>query len=170
MTPENNPIISLIAAMSENRVIGCNGVVPWDIPEDRRRFRELTMGHPVVMGRKTFESIGHPLPGRQTIVLTKQRGYRAEGCLVLNDLRSAFAACAGSAEVFVCGGGGIYREALPFAHRIYLTLVQGEFQGDAVFPALSDGAFQEKERQMVKGSPSCTYLVLERSGPSLPWG
>lgn len=162
-------LISIIAAMAENRVIGDRGIIPWDIPEDRRRFRELTMGHPVVMGRKTFESIGHPLPGRLTIVLTKRQGYPAEGCLVLHDLRSAFAACTGSAEVFICGGGEVYREALPFAQRIYLTLVQGEFQGDAVFPVLPDGAFEEKERQVVMGPPPCTFLVMERLGPPLRW-
>ena len=155
-------IISIIAAMAENRVIGRDGAIPWNIPEDRRRFRELTMGHPVIMGRKTFDAIGHPLPGRKNIVLTRRTGFRAEGCLVANDLRSAFEACAGSAEAFICGGEELYREALPLADKIYLTIVPGEAEGDAFFPELPTGGFEEIERQVVRGAQTCTFLVLVR--------
>lgn len=163
-------IISIIAAMAENRVIGRYGSIPWDIPEDRRRFRELTMGHPVIMGRRTFEAIGHPLPGRKNIVLTRQPAFRAKGCLVVNSLLSALRACGGDEEVFICGGGELYREALPLAERVYLTVVHGEFQGDVVFPELPAGEFAETERRGGGRADVCTFLVLERKGLPLPWG
>jgi dihydrofolate reductase len=155
-------IISIIAAMAENRVIGWQGAIPWDIPEDRRRFRELTMGHPVIMGRKTFESIGRLLPGRTTIVLTRQQGFRAAGCIVANGLAEALAAAAGSGEAFICGGGGLYREALPLAERIYLTIIPGRPEGDAFFPELPAGGFAETERRTVPGPPSCTFVIFVR--------
>ncbi len=162
-------VISLIAAMAGNRVIGRNGAIPWDLPEDRRRFRKLTMGYPIIMGRKTFESIGRPLPGRMNIVLTRQPEFRAEGCLVVHDLQGALRACSGSAEVFICGGGEIYREALPFARRIYLTLVHDSYLGDVLFPLIPAEEFDEMERREATGPPSCTFLVLERKSPPLPW-
>jgi dihydrofolate reductase len=155
-------IISIIAAMAENRVIGRQGAIPWDIPEDRRRFRELTMGHTVIMGRKTFESIGHPLPGRTTIILTRQPGFRTDGCIVVNGLAEALAAAAGCGEAYICGGGELYREALPLADRICLTIVPGNPGGDAFFPDLPAGEFAEKERLTVPGPPSCTFVVFVR--------
>jgi dihydrofolate reductase len=158
-------IISIIAAMAENRVIGRDGAIPWDIPEDRRRFRELTMGRPVIMGRKTYESIGHPLPGRSTIVVTRKAGFRADGCLVVHDLQAALAACAGSDEVFVCGGEVIYREALPLAKRLYLTLVPGMVAGDTRFPEIPGGQFEETERQSGREAPYCTFVLLVRRRP-----
>ena len=162
-------IISLIAAMAENRVIGHDGAIPWDLPEDRRHFRSLTMGHPVIMGRKTFEAIGHPLPGRKNIVISGRAAFRADGCLVAHDLRSALGASAGYVEVFICGGAELYREALPFAKRIYLTIVPGDVEGDAFFPELPPGEFEETERCPGQGPPPCTFVILERKGPILPW-
>ena len=131
-------IISIIAAMAENRVIGRKNELPWDLPSEHRRFKEITMGHPVIMGRKTFESIGHPLPGRQNIVISTQPGFSPEGCAVVNDLQSAIAACEGSDEVFICGGESVFREAMPLVGRIYLTIVEDEFDGDAFFPEIPD--------------------------------
>jgi dihydrofolate reductase len=162
-------ILSLIAAMAENRIIGQNGAVPWDLPDDRFRFRSLTMGHPVIMGRRTFEAIGHPLPGRKNIILTRQTRYRAEGCDVVHDLRSALEACEGSTEVFIIGGAEIYRESLPFAERIYLTIVHAEVAGDAFFPIMPSGEFKKTELGTVGGDLPCTYLLLERQGRPLPW-
>ena len=159
-------ILSIIAAMAENRVIGRDGVIPWDLPEDRRRFRELTMGHPVIMGRATFESIGHPLPGRKNIVLTNQPGFPAEGCVVVNDLPSAFAACDGSSEVFICGGGEIYRQTLPLADRLFLTILHMKAAGDVFFPELPAGEFEETERRTVPGTPSRSYVLLVRRSQS----
>jgi dihydrofolate reductase len=155
-------VISIIAALAENRVIGRNGAIPWDIPEDRRRFRELTMGHPVIMGRKTFEAIGQPLPGRKNIVLTRQAGYRPDGCLVAHDLAAALAACAGSDEVFICGGGEIYREALPLAERLYLTRIPRKVEGDTFFPEFAFREFEVTERRPGQDVPSCDFIVLTR--------
>ncbi len=153
--------ISLIAAMAENRVIGRNGAVPWDIPSDRKRFRELTMGHPLIMGRTTFESIGRPLPGRTTIIISRQQGYRVEGCSVAPDLPSALALCADAGEVFICGGSEVYGEAIHRADRIYLTIVHGEFSGDASFPAIP-GDFVEAVREGLDSPLPCTFVIYER--------
>lgn len=161
--------ISIIAAMAENRVIGRSGAIPWDLPEDRRRFRSLTMGHPVIMGRMTFEAIGHPLPGRKNIVLSRQAGFSPDGCLVLHDLRAALRVCAGSSEVFICGGGEVYCEALPLVKRIYLTIVHAEVEGDTRFPEYSSDDFTELDRQEVGGTPPSTLLVLERKRPPRDW-
>lgn len=158
-------IISLIAAMAENRVIGRGNAIPWDLPADLKRFRAITMGHPVVMGRKTFESIGGPLPGRKTVILTGSGDYRAEGCVVVNSLREALDACAASDEVFICGGGEVYREALPLASRIYLTVVHLEVDGDTFFPEIP-GGFTELEREELSGEPvSSTFIIFERGRP-----
>ena len=153
-------IVSLIAAMAENRVIGSGRGIPWDIPSDRRRFRELTMGHTLVMGRTTYESIGRPLPGRKTIVLTRTVGYPAPGCVVMPDLKSAFDVCGGE-EVFVCGGAEVYRQALAVARRIYLTVVHCEVSGDTFFPAIPED-FVETEREHLPGPIPATFLLLSR--------
>ena len=153
--------ISIIAAMSENRVIGQRGSIPWDIPADRQRFKSLTMGHPLIMGRQTFESIGRPLPGRTTIILTRQREYRAEGCLVAPDLESALMMTGDADEVFICGGGEVYREALSRAERIYLTVVHGEYEGDAFFPAIPDD-FLEAGREEAEEPVPCVFVIYRR--------
>ncbi len=139
-------IISIIAAMAENRVIGRENELPWDLPSEHRRFREITMGHPVIMGRKTFESIGHPLPGRRNIIIATQPGFSPEGCTVADDLQAAIRAAEGAEEVFICGGESVFREAMPLADRVYLTIVEEEFDGDAFFPEIPD-AFVEVERK-----------------------
>lgn len=155
-------IVSLIAAMARNRVIGRDNALPWHIPADLRRFRDLTLDHPLIMGRKTYESIGAPLPGRQTIVVTRQEGYAAPGCIMVHSLESALAAAGSADEVFICGGGELYAEALPLAERIYLTVVSLEVEGDALFPELPPGVFVETERVEVAGEPACTFLTMER--------
>jgi dihydrofolate reductase len=154
-------IVAIIAAMAENRVIGRDGTIPWDIPADRSRFRELTLGHPVIMGRRTFETIGRPLPGRTNIILTRQPGYRPAGCLVAPTLQEALAACAGADEVFVCGGEEVYRLALPLADRIYLTIVHREYAGDTFFPPIPSD-FVLTERQETGGDPPCTFVLYQR--------
>jgi dihydrofolate reductase len=154
--------ISLIAAMADNRVIGRRGVLPWDLPADRRRFRELTWGHPVIMGRKTFESIGGPLAGRQNLVLSRQQGYRAGGVRTFGDLPAALEACAGSSEVFIIGGGELYREALPLAQRLYLTIVHAEPDGDTMFPEIPSGEFREVGRCQVEDNLPCDFVIYER--------
>ena len=157
-------IVSLIAAMAKNRVIGRGAAIPWHLPEDLRRFRELTWGHVLIMGRKTFESIGRPLPGRRTIILTRQLDYRVEGCQVARDLEEALAACAGEAEVFVCGGGEVYRQALNIADRIYLTILCREIAGDVVFPEIPEN-FLEVGREGLSGPEICEFVVFKKSVP-----
>ena len=139
--------IALIAAMAENRVIGRENRLPWRLSADLRRFKALTMGKPVIMGRKTYESIGKPLPGRSNIVVTRDRGYRAQGCRVVHSLEQALEAAAGHAEVMVIGGAELYRHSLERAERIYLTLVKAEVDGDALFPDIEPQQWRELERE-----------------------
>lgn len=155
-------IISLIAAISRNRVMGREGRIPWDLPADRQRFKALTMGHPLIMGRKTFESIGRPLPGRQTIILTRERGYRAAGCKVAHDLPGALAACGDALEVFVCGGEEVYRQALDIADRIYLTVINREVVGDVFFPEVPADRFDVVAEEAVPDEGSATFVLYQR--------
>lgn len=132
----------MIAAVGANGVIGAGGEIPWRLPTDFAHFKRTTMGKPLIMGRKTFESIGKPLPGRTNIIVTRQADYPAEGVLVTRTLAEALelarqvAVADGSEEVFVGGGGEIYREAMPLAQRLYVTHVDASPPGDAVFPAI----------------------------------
>jgi len=155
-------IISLIAAISGNRVIGREGRIPWDLPADLQRFKALTMGHPLIMGRKTFESIGRPLPGRQTIILTRERDYRVAGCKVAHDLPAALAACGDALEAFVCGGEEVYRQALAVADRIYLTVIQGEVAGDAYFPAIPADRFALVAEEALPDAESAKFMLYQR--------
>ena len=126
--------ISLIVAMTADRVIGINKQMPWHLPDDLRRFREITMGKPILMGRRTHESIGRALPGRENIILTHDTRYEAEGCCVLHSMADAIRK-AGDQEIMVIGGSTLYEAFLPYANRLYLTLVEGHFKGDTYFPA-----------------------------------
>ena len=154
-------IISLIAAMSEERVIGREGRLPWSIPADLARFKSITMGHTVVMGVRTFESIGHPLPGRRTIVLSRTTGS-IEGCQVARSLQEAIAAAEDEDEIFICGGEQIFREALSFCQRIYLTVVHGSYQGDVHFPEIPDSFLELQREERPELVPPVSFLVLER--------
>lgn len=153
--------VTLIAAMAENRVIGKEGAIPWHLPDDLARFKSITLGHPVVMGRKTFESIGRPLPGRLNIVLSRQQEYAPAGCLVARSLADALTLAGDAAELFVCGGGELYRQALPLADRVLLTIVEGEFAGDTTFPELS-ADFAETAREEGEGEPFHEFVTFER--------
>lgn len=154
-------IITLIAAMAENRVIGKEGAMPWHIPDDLARFRAITMGHPVIMGRKTFASIGRPLPGRLNIVLTRQEGHAPQGVAVARTLHEALALADPAEEVFICGGGEVYREALPLAGRVLLTVIHRPFEGDATFPELP-ADFVETVREEGDGEPLHSFITFER--------
>jgi dihydrofolate reductase len=122
--------------MAQNRVIGRNNLLPWHLPADLKRFKALTMGHAVILGRKTFDAIGKPLPGRRWIVLTRDRSWRHAGVDVAHDLDQALRGVARDAEVFVAGGGEVYAQALGRADRIHLTVIHAHVDGDAVFPEL----------------------------------
>ncbi|MBI1921655.1 MAG: dihydrofolate reductase [Geobacter sp.] len=154
-------VVSIIAAMADNRVIGKEGKIPWDVPADRRRFRELTFGHPVIMGRRTFETLPGPLAGRANIVVTRNPSWRADGVLVAHSLAEALLLAGGVDEAFVIGGGEIYRQALTFAQRIYLTVVHINVEGDTKFPELPD-AVVEVSREQLSDAPSAELVRYER--------
>lgn len=135
--------ISIIVAISANNVIGINGGLPWHLPEDLKRFREVTMGKPIIMGRVTFESIGRPLPGRENVVLTRESGYVAEGCTVVGTIEAAVELASEAEEIMVIGGGEIYRQFLAITDQIYLTRVQAEIKGDTTFPEIDMSEWKE---------------------------
>jgi len=139
--------ISIIVAMAQNRTIGINNTLPWRCPEDLKRFKSLTMGHHMIMGRKTFDSIGKPLPGRTTVVVTRNPELKIEGCIVAHTLDEAIAACDGDNEIFIVGGAELYTQALPMAGKIYLTEIQQEIMGDAHFPPFLQKEWQEIARE-----------------------
>ena len=140
----NGKRITLIAAMARNRAIGLDGAMPWHLPRELRHFKETTMGKPIVMGRKTWESIGRVLPGRQNIVVTRNRGYAAEGCDVAASLEEAVALAEGE-EVMIIGGGQLYAEAMACADRMVLTFVECEPEADTWFPEWQAEEWEEKE-------------------------
>lgn len=130
-------MITLIAACSTNRVIGKDNTLIWKVPGDLKRFKELTTGHTILMGRKTFESIGKPLPNRQNVILTKNKDFQVDNCLVYNNLEEVLSLFE-KQNLWVIGGGEIYKQLLPYCDRIELTLIHKEFEGDAFFPELND--------------------------------
>ena len=143
----DKPSINLIVAASTNNVIGVAGDLPWHLTDDLKRFKALTMGKSIIMGRKTFESIGRALPGRQNIVITTQVDYVAGGCDVVGSPEAALAVAGAADELMIIGGGEIYRLFLPQADRIYLTRVAVEVDGDTVFPALDAAEWRETSRE-----------------------
>lgn len=157
--------VSVIAAVARNRVIGVDNRLPWRLPADLRRFRALTWGKPVVMGRRTHESIGRPLPGRRNIVLTRAR-RAPDGCERAGSLAEAFEMTAPAPETVVIGGARCYREALPLAERMYLTRIDADFAGDAWFPEWSPDEWVERECERVASGAAAPFgyefLVLER--------
>jgi dihydrofolate reductase len=140
------PRVTLILARARNGVIGAKGGLPWHLPEDLAFFKRTTMGHPIVMGRRTWESIGRPLPGRRSIVVTRDRSFAATGAEVVHSLDEAIALCAGVDEIFVIGGAQLYAEALPRADRLLLTEIAAEFDGDTYLPAPSPATWAETGR------------------------
>lgn len=158
--------LSLVAALAHNRVIGRDNKLPWHLPEDLKHFRALTSGHPVIMGRKTFESIGRPLPGRLNIVISRNGELRIPGVTTVTSLDQALLECKGkpgNEEVFVIGGAQIYSEALPRADRLYLTILEQGVEGDALFPEWRESGFREVSRREGLTEPRHTYFVFERA-------
>jgi len=141
------PRISIIVAYAANRVIGRDGKMPWHLSEDLKRFRRLTMGHHIVMGRKTWESIGRLLPGRKHIIVSRKSGYDVPGAKVVDSLEAAIAAAPDDSEIFVIGGGDIYALVLPIADRIYATEIDRKYEGDTHFPELEEGKWRETTRE-----------------------
>ena len=166
-----NKIITIIAAMARNRAIGFKGGMPWHLPGELKHFKETTMGKPIVMGRKTWESIGRALPGRQNIVITRKPAYQADNCLVVRSLEEAMDKAAGD-EVMIIGGGQLYRQALQYADRLILTLVDCEPEADTWFPEWSKNEWREISRrsQPVNEENALAYEVLnlERLSETCP--
>ena len=153
--------ISIIAAMSENRVIGKNNKLPWNLPGDLKRFKELTLNNTVIMGRKTFESIGKVLPSRDNIILSRT-STSIPGCTVVNGMEKAFQVVSPTKTVFIIGGEDIYRQTINLSTFIYLTVVHVTIDGDAYFPDFSKDKFEEIERKRVEFDPPYTYLLYKR--------
>lgn len=161
-------IVSIIAAVSDNGIIGRDNALPWRLSEDLKRFKTITMGKPMIMGRKTYESIGRPLPGRTNIVVTRNSAYTADGCLIADSVPAALAAAdaAGAREAVIIGGAQLYAEAFPFATRMYLTEVHTTCEGDAHFPPWNPAEWHELEREETypddKNEFPTTFRILER--------
>ncbi len=132
----NARVVSIVVAAAENNAIGGDNRLLWHLPNDLRFFKRITSGHPIVMGRKTYESVGKPLPNRRNIIITRQAGYSVEGADVVGSLADALALCESEPTVFIVGGGEIYRQAMPVVDRVYLTRVHASVAGDAFFPDL----------------------------------
>ena len=149
--------ITLIAAVARNGVIGKDGGMPWHLPEELAHFKATTMGHPLVMGRRTYEAIGRPLPGRRTIVVTRDREWRAPGVETAHSFADALSLAGPADEVFVAGGAQIYAEAMPYAHRMVITEVDEEPEGDTWFPAWPERAWREDSREQHDGWSRVVY-------------
>jgi dihydrofolate reductase len=167
------PLISLIAAMAENGTIGRDNSLPWRLADDLKRFKALTMGKPLLMGRRTYESIGRPLPGRTNLVLTRDREWRAEGVVVVRSLGHALSFARDAEELVAIGGAEIYRLLMPFARRIYLTLVHADIPGDTFFPDFDPTQWADVECQShpadERNAYAFTFVTLERkSAPQAP--
>lgn len=157
--------VCLIAAVATNGVIGRDGDLPWRLPADLRHFKALTLGKPVIMGRKTWQSIGRPLPGRRNIVVTRDRAFRPDGAEMVVSLDAALDMVADTAEAMVIGGGEIYAQALPRAARLYLTRVHQHVEGDVYFPDIEPTVWHEtacEDHPAEGGSPAFSFITLER--------
>jgi len=160
-------ILSIIAAMDRNQLIGNNNQLPWHLPADFTHFKAKTMGKPILMGRKTFESIGRPLPGRTNIVLSRNPDLQFDGVVFVHSVEGAITAAADAAEMMIIGGSTIYEMLLPQVDRMYLTYVDGEFDGDAWFPAFDRSQWQETENVLHqkddKNAYDCRFITLEKN-------
>lgn len=139
--------LSLIVAKASNHVIGINNTLPWHLPDDLKRFRALTMGHHIIMGRKTYESLGRLLPGRTTVIVTRNKTYKAEGALIAHDLQAALVLASGDAEPFIIGGAELYKEGIQLANKLYITEVHADYVGDAFFETIDLAQWQLAEKK-----------------------
>lgn len=160
------PLISIVAALSENRVIGRGNRLPWHLPADLAHFKALTLNKPIVMGRRTWESLPGLLPKRTHIVVTRDRSYRAEGCILADSPEAAIEVAGDAPEIMVVGGAALYRDMLPLARRMYLTRVAVFLEGDVAFPDWDPGSWREIDREVrrrdVRNCYDLAFLTLER--------
>ena len=157
------PTISIIAAVDERRGIGKNNQLLWHIPQDLKRFKALTLNHPIIMGRTTFQSIGRPLASRTNIIVTRDKNFRADGCIIAHSLEEAIALAKekDNKEIFIIGGGQIYEQGIKFADKLYLTLVKGTFDADTFFPDYSKFKKVVYKKEYTYASYSFTFVDLE---------
>lgn len=159
-------MISIIVAMGKNRVIGKKNALPWHLPADLKHFKEITKGHAVIMGKNTHQSIGRALPGRLNIVLSGDKNYKADDCIVVSSIQEALKVAQGQEEIFFIGGGNVYKQALPLADRLYITLVDAEFEGDVFCPEIDYSNWKEVSREDCnadeKNPYNFSFLIFER--------
>jgi len=158
--------ISLIVAMASNRAIGLNNEMPWHLSADLKKFKQITMGSPILMGRKTFESIGRPLPGRNNIIISRNEDYQQPGCLVFNSIEAAIESCQQEEEIFIIGGATFYQAALPLADKLYLTEINKSFTADTFFPVIDRNDWKELAREDISDDPTVdfcySFISLEK--------
>lgn len=157
--------VSLIVAVANHHVIGVNNTLPWHLPEDLKRFRALTTGHHIIMGRKTYESLGRLLPGRTTVIVTRNKAYQVEGALIASSLEEAITLCRDDNEAFVIGGAELYKDALKLADKLYLTEIDLQVEGDAFFPEFQKAEWKETSREAytsAQGLPF-SYITYNRN-------
>jgi dihydrofolate reductase len=166
VTPQA-PRIYLVAAVAKNGVIGANGTLPWRLPEDLKHFKKITLGHPVIMGRRTWNSLPHALPGRENIVVTRSANHDISGASVANSLSGALALCFGEPIAFVIGGERLFAEALPIADGIVLTEIERDYEGDACFPAWDRAEWREtqRERHTSAAGVPFSFVLYEKKRP-----
>ena len=160
----NNPTISAVAAIGKNRELGKNGKLIWNIAEDMKHFKEITSGHAVIMGRKTYESIGRPLPNRTNIIITRNSDFTAQGCIVVQSIDEAISEAKkyDTQEVFIIGGGEIYKQAINLTNKLYLTIVNESAQADTFFPEYSDFSLFEKKEICTKSKHHISFCIYQR--------
>ncbi|HHZ69791.1 MAG TPA: type 3 dihydrofolate reductase [Methylococcaceae bacterium] len=162
--------LSIIVAMANNRVIGCDNQMPWHLSADLKKFKKITMGKPILMGRKTFESIGRPLPGRTNIIISSNNAYSPPGCQVFSSIKSALKAYGNVEEIMVIGGSSIYKTLLPLTDRIYLTQIISTFEGDVFFPEMDESQWREVANLRVIDDKAVSFeycfKILERVNKS----
>lgn len=155
--------LSLIVAYAKNNVIGINNTLPWHLPEDLKRFRALTTGHHIIMGRKTYESLGRLLPGRTTVIVTRNMAYKLEGALIAHSLEEAVRICQSDQEVFVIGGAELYQDGLKLADKLYITEVDLLVEGDAFFPTVDVHVWQETSREVHTSAQGLLFCYISYS-------
>jgi dihydrofolate reductase len=166
MSQSSGPRVYLVAAVAANGTIGAGGKLPWHIPEELKHFKRLTLGHPVIMGRRTWESLKGPLPQRENIVVTRTPGYEAPGAAVANSLEAALALCIGEPVVFVIGGTRLFEESMPIAAGMVITEIKRDYEGDTWFPEWDRAQWRESQRE-AHTAPDGTgfdYVLYERKG------
>ena len=165
MSQPAGPRVYLVAAVAANGIIGANGQLPWSLPEDLKHFKRVTLGHPVIMGRRTWESLKGPLPGRDNIVVTSTPGYEAPGAAVAGSLEAALALCAGEPLAFVIGGSRLFEESLPIAEGLVMTEIDKPYEGDTWFPQYDRSRWKEsqRERHAAADGTKFDFVLYERS-------